>query len=69
MIDERGKEISPCIVSKIKHALNVKNRYRYNSKRCSIDKWKEICNLIGKKNNKTKAEINKAIAKYSVYII
>jgi len=68
MKNNYGKHLSPCIISKVKHSFGLKNRYRFNSTRCSIRKWAEICNLIGSKNQKSKKEISIAIEKYPIYI-
>lgn len=68
MKNDYEKLLSPCIISKVKPSFGLKNRYRFNSTRCSSHKWAEICNLIGSKHQKSKNEISLAIEKYSIYI-
>jgi hypothetical protein len=61
------KEISPCIASKVKHALGVKNRFSGNNTTCSEQKWFEVCELLGNMNGCSKLKIETAKTRYSIY--
>ena len=43
-------QISPCIVSKAKFALGLKNEQPKNCKRCSLDYWKRTIGVLCKLN-------------------
>jgi hypothetical protein len=47
ILNNNGKQIAPCIVSKVRHALKVPNRYRSNDKKCSKFYWDNTCDIIG----------------------
>lgn len=40
------KELSPCIVSWAKFALNIKLNRPTNSKKCSLTYWQDVINTI-----------------------
>lgn len=63
-----GPRFSPCIISKVKHALGVPNRYNFNNKRCSLQYWKKVCQFVGALNDKTQKEINTAFTKFENYM-
>ncbi len=65
---ENGAALAPCIISKVKHALNAPNRYIYNEKRCSVFYWEDACDIIGAYYHKTLKEISIAKNNYSHYI-
>lgn len=68
-LNKNGKQIAPCIVSKVKHALKVPNRYKFNDKKCSRHYWDQTCETIGKLNGKTNSEIEKAKKLFGQYIV
>jgi hypothetical protein len=59
------KEIAPCIVSKVKVALKLPNKYRGNIKSCSSNYWNDVCEIIGKYNLCSQTKINLAKKKYN----
>jgi hypothetical protein len=66
--NEYGKEIAPCIVSKVKHALKLKDRWPTNDKKCSKVYWENTCELVGKADKKTSQEIDEAKKLFNKYI-
>ena len=63
-----GKQISPCILSKVRHALDLKKEHPQNSKTCSKDYWNNVCRLIGKKMRLSPKQIEDAIEDYNHYM-
>lgn len=64
-----GSQMSPCIASKVTHALNMPNRYTGNSsKKCSINYWEEACEIIGSHYNLNNDDICNAKRKFNEYI-
>ena len=47
-----NKQISPCILSKVKFALGIKSDMPLNKKRCSEEYWDKVVDYIGKINGK-----------------
>jgi hypothetical protein len=68
MLFNRGREISPCIVSKVRHALTLKTIHPQNNKTCSLRYWIEVCETIGSLERKTEEEIQIAIDNYRYYM-
>jgi hypothetical protein len=66
--NKNGKQLSPCIISKVKSALNIKNRHRGNKTNCSKTKWDEVCEIIGKKSNLTDQAITVGKNKFNEYV-
>lgn len=61
MLDEKGYELAPCIVSKAKHALKLPNRYTKNIKTCSTEYWCRVIDLLASEYNITDIKrINRA---------
>ena len=52
-----GKQISPCILSKVKYALGITNRKPKNNKKCSINYWNMLVENLGKYYRIDKQEI------------
>lgn len=46
MVNRNDKELSPCIVSWAKFALNIKKETPRNSKKCSLEYWHDVINTI-----------------------
>lgn len=68
IFNDNDKQIAPCIVSKVRHALKVPNRYKFNEKKCSRHYWDQTCEIIGKINGKTTTEVEKAKKLFSLYM-
>ena len=66
--NKNGKQLSPCIISKVKNALNISNSHRGNKTKCSKAKWDEVCEIIGEKSNLTHQAIRIAKNKFNEYI-
>lgn len=63
-----GSQIAPCIISKVKNALNVENRYEANSKKCTREYWEEVVTIIGDKYSMNWEQKEKAKDKYKKYM-
>lgn len=63
-LTKNGKELAPCIVSKVKYTLNVPNRYRGNKKSCSYNYWNDACEIIGKHYKCSSKSIKTAKSKF-----
>jgi hypothetical protein len=64
------KQISPCIASKIKYALNLKTIKPKNTKKCSENYWiQSIESIVFDKEITDKSLINSAIKKYDDLIV
>ncbi|WP_407524630.1 hypothetical protein PDL71_01985 [Lacibacter sp. MH-610] len=62
------KQYSPCIISKVKVALDLDNKYRGNTKTCSDKYWQEVVNRLAKEKNITDTKrINRAIKRKDLY--
>lgn len=46
MKDENNKELSPCIVSWGRFALNIKQIKPKNSKKCTLEYWQKVIDTI-----------------------
>lgn len=46
MKNQNDKELSPCIISWGKFALNIKTQRPKNSKKCSLEYWHDVINTI-----------------------
>lgn len=68
MYREDGTQLSPCICSKVRHALGLKQTPPNNDKRCSPLYWIEICERMGHANDLDMGTINNAIALFDQYI-
>ncbi|GGB30250.1 hypothetical protein GCM10011500_53320 [Mucilaginibacter rubeus] len=62
-------QLSPCIVSKVKHALGLPNRHKGNNKRCSQKYWIDVCNEVGANHKCSQSKIENAINLFTQYII
>jgi|GEM_PF-3170859 len=60
--------MSPCIESKIKHALGLPNRHRGNKKVCSVKYWNNHVTRIGNEKNLPFKLISEAQSKYQDYM-
>lgn len=63
-----GKQISPCIISKVRHALGLKKIHPQNNKTCSTTYWNNVCRLIGNKMGVSQSQIENAIEDYNHYM-
>lgn len=43
---DNGKQISPCIVSKVRHALQLKSKRPFNDKKCTDSYWVKTINQV-----------------------
>ena len=67
--DESTIQISPCIVSKAKFALGLKNELPKNCKRCSLDYWKRKSGVLCRLNKiDDRDHLQMAIKKYDELI-
>lgn len=66
MTDENNKELAPCIVTKAKVALELPNKYRRNSKRCSLAYWDRTVRAVSAQSGVrfTERQIQNAIQQY-----
>ncbi len=46
LFNQTDIHISPCIVSKARYALDLKNEQPRNSKRCTLAYWKRVIETI-----------------------
>ena len=63
-----GKTISPCILSKVRHALRIVKQDPQNNRTCSPGYWRAVCETVAKKHGKTHVEIAEAIQDYDHYM-
>ncbi len=63
-----NKELSPCILSKSRHALGLKAEKPTNKKRCSLPYWEQAVQAIGELNGVDTATIQAAKGRYAEYI-
>lgn len=68
MYREDGTQLSPCICSKVRHALGLKQTPANNDKRCSLLYWTEVCERMGNACHLEVETINNAIALFHQYI-
>lgn len=69
MIKRRnGREVSPSIVSKAKHALGLKKTVPLNDKLCSRELWNEVVEVIGEVMQCPNDVIEQAKQQYSYYM-
>ena len=64
-----NKQISPCILSKVKFALGIKSDMPLNKKRCSEEYWDKVVDYIGKINGKSDDQIRKAKKRTDLFIV
>jgi len=66
VLDKKGKQLSPCIIAKVRYALGIKKARPKNIKPCSLDYWKRVVERIAEleKPNATAEEIKKALDMY-----
>jgi len=65
---ENGKQISPCIASKVRFALGLKMTEPQNDKTCSSEYWLKVVQRIGELNNLNSESIDKAKGMYKTLI-
>ena len=61
---ENGSQISPCIITKARYALGVTNRIPTNQKKCSLNYWEEVVEIIGTSYNIKLLTITRAKGQY-----
>jgi len=64
----QGKELSPCIVSKMKHALGLKLERPINKKRCCKQYWEQAAKAVGNQHGVANDTIAAAARSYANYI-
>lgn len=47
LTDDLGKQLSPCICSKVKYALGLKEKAK-NNKKCTQTYWNKVVDMLGK---------------------
>ena len=63
-------QISPCIASKVKYALNLKSKKPKNTKKCTVNYWLLSIESIGyEKNISDKSILKSAIEIYNELIL
>ena len=65
ILDKKGKQLSPCIVAKVRHAFGFTDKRPANNKRCSFEYWERTSSVIGK--GLSKDEIARALRLYARY--
>lgn len=60
-----SKQLSPCICSKVRYALEIKSKPPSNNKRCSKEYWDKVVDKLGKDYGETSTKIKIAKDKYS----
>ncbi|HTN47181.1 MAG TPA: hypothetical protein VL098_12605 [Flavipsychrobacter sp.] len=60
-VRKNGASIAPCIISRVKVALDVPNQYKGNNKSCSDDYWNDVVYIVGTKHNVSTERINQAL--------
>jgi hypothetical protein len=63
-----GKELSPCIVSKARHALGLKPEMPTNKKYRPLPYWERVVQAVGERHNVEPTRIAAAKASYADYI-
>lgn len=68
MRDQNNKELSPCIVSWAKFALEIKPNKPTNSKKCVLKYWKKVIDIIlsTEKYESYQKNKNKAMHKFDL---
>jgi hypothetical protein len=66
--NNRNSEIAPCIISKVKKALKLKEKEPNNTKNCSLEYWNEAVDIVGKINNCNSDTIRLAKENYNLFI-
>ncbi|AUD06844.1 hypothetical protein CWM47_36335 [Spirosoma pollinicola] len=64
-ITHEGKELAPCIVSKAKYALELKDQSPCNQNPCSEAYWEKTVVIVGRHYNLDDNTINNAIEMYN----
>jgi len=67
MTFSNGAQISPCIIAKVKKALDIPTTYRWNAKTCSDQYWELTCRTVGTQYGLSTSKIERAIRKYSEF--
>jgi hypothetical protein len=62
-----GKGLSPCAISKAKHALGLKKQKPTGGTFCTANYWGGVCRSIRYKENLSSLIVEKAINSYSEY--
>jgi hypothetical protein len=52
LFKNNGSEISPCILAKVKFALDITQKKPKNNKVCSDKYWNEVLKIVADKYNK-----------------
>ena len=60
-----GADFSPCIISKARYKLGLKNIAPNNHKKCSRIYWNEACTVVGNYYGLPYETINLAIAAFN----
>lgn len=71
IVDSNGKQLSPCICSKAKYALQLKSTAPNNETHCAPKYWEKVIRTISKlhPNKLTETEITNAIEAYdSIFV-
>lgn len=69
MLDDKGKQLRPCIVAKAKYALGIpSNLYKGNKSRCTHDYWYKVLRILAKKYNIQNCELIKARSNTDLFI-
>lgn len=63
-----GSNVSPSLVSKVKHALELKRSMPKNDKVCSRILWNELVEIIGTAMDCSPDTIDRAKSKYTFYM-
>jgi len=68
VIATKDVQLSPCIISKAKLALGLKElNGEINSKKCSAKYWKRVVDVVGDKYKVPQSKIDGAIGKYNQF--
>lgn len=66
--DQNGNQLSPCICSKVRFALELNETMPRNSKVCSINYWDRVVREMARQNNiEDDDRINNAINRYTEF--
>ncbi len=65
----KGKELDSCIVSKVKHALNIKKNKPDNNTKCTPAYWVMAVRAVAEHYNIADQEIIEAISQYDNYCL
>lgn len=63
-----GNKISPCLLSKVKHALGLKSTLPKNTMVCSQPLWEEIVDIVGSSMDCNEETIRQGKLKYERYM-